>query len=102
MRPLSPNRRHRAARAGLTRVRALARSVVENLVAAPKPALAALAAGLAVAAAAGGLLSRTAAIVIATVVATAGTGVSAFVLIRLSLRIHARAHSFGPCRGAGY
>ncbi|GIJ60570.1 putative bifunctional diguanylate cyclase/phosphodiesterase [Virgisporangium aurantiacum] len=99
---MSPTRRHRAARAGLAQVRGLARSVVENMVAAPRPALASLAAGLTVAAAVGGLLSRTAAVVTATVVATVGTGVSAFVLIRLSLRIHARAHSFGPCRGAGY
>jgi diguanylate cyclase (GGDEF)-like protein/PAS domain S-box-containing protein len=83
-------------------MRGLARSMVEQTVAAPKPALAAFAAGLTVASVVGGLLSLTAAVVIATVVATVGTGVSAFVLIRLSLRIHARAHSFGPCRGAGY
>jgi diguanylate cyclase (GGDEF)-like protein/PAS domain S-box-containing protein len=72
------------------------------MVAAPKPALTALAAGLAAAATVGGLLSLRVAIVVATVVAAVGTGGSAFVLIRLSLRIHARAHSFGPCRGAGY
>ena len=44
------------------------------MVAAPKPALASLAAGLTVAATVGGLLSLTVAVVIATVVATVGTG----------------------------
>jgi diguanylate cyclase (GGDEF)-like protein/PAS domain S-box-containing protein len=35
-------------------------------------------------------------------VAVASAGWCASVLIRLALRIHGRAHSFGPCRGAGF
>jgi len=42
--------------------------------------------------------------VLAGTAAAAGlaSAVGATLLVRLALRIHARAHSFGPCRGAGY
>src|SRR5439155_18919337 len=40
---------------------------------------------------------------VAVALATAtSAGVSAYALVRLALRIHARQHTFGPCRGAGF
>jgi diguanylate cyclase (GGDEF)-like protein/PAS domain S-box-containing protein len=39
---------------------------------------------------------------VAVVLGGLAAGSCAVVLIRLALRIHGRAHSFGPCRGAGF
>nr|WP_239083851.1 EAL domain-containing protein [Asanoa ishikariensis] len=46
-----------------------------------------------------GVLPALAALAAATALTAA---VGTFRLVRLALRIHARVHSFGPCRGAGY
>src|SRR3954464_5292372 len=102
---MSSNRRHRAGLAVGARLRRWARAFVTGVTAfpqAPGPSLIALAAGMACAAAIGGAMSRTTAVILAAVVATVGAGAPAAILIRLALRIHGRAHTFGPCRGAGY
>ncbi len=102
---MPPSRRHRAGHALGARLRRWGHAIGAGLTAfphAPGPSLVALAAGMTCAAAIGGLISRDTAVALAAIVATVGAGAAAVVLIRLSLRIHRRAHSFGPCRGAGY
>ena len=102
---MPPSRRHRAGRDAGARLRRWARAsgaAVTAFPQAPWPSLAALAGGMACAAVIGGVVSKTTAVTLAAIVATAGAGAAAALLIRLALRIHGRAHTFGPCRGAGY
>src|SRR5262245_23466857 len=106
---MPPNRRHRAGsvagRAVGARLRRWARASGAGGVAVPPgpwPGRGALAGGIACAAVIGGVVSKTTAVTLAAIVATAGAGAAAALLIRLALRIHGRAHTFGPCRGAGY
>jgi diguanylate cyclase (GGDEF)-like protein/PAS domain S-box-containing protein len=99
--------RHRAAGAGLRELAASGLAAAERpmvilVVAVVTGVLAALV--VVVGGAASGRMVGVpeAAAIFAATVATVSAGVAGTVLIRLALRIHARVHAFGPCRGAGF